>query len=91
MQELVVALIVACAAGFLAVRYVPKTVLSVAGNVLVRKARDAGWMGLASRLEKGLASANCASSCGSCGGCKEPGQSRDSITAEELRHTARRR
>lgn len=91
MQEWVVALIVACAVCFLAIRYVPKAVLGLAVNALARKARDAGWTGLALRVEKTLASAQCVSACGSCGGCKEPGQSRNGMTAEALRHTARRR
>ena len=90
MQELIVALIVACAAGFLTVRYVPKAILGAAGNAVVRKARNAGWTGLASRVEKALQGMR-GSACGGCSGCESDDKlPRNSITVEALRRTARR-
>jgi hypothetical protein len=93
MQELIVGAIVAGAGCYLTLRYMPKAVLGAAGNALIRAARAAGATRFASRLEKSLETAKCASACGSCGGCggkDSDAKSRNGTTAEALKRTAQR-
>lgn len=91
MQEVIVMLVVVCAAGFVTVRYAPKTILRAVGGFAVRKARRAGWTGIASGMEKVLLKADCAGACGSCGSCASDAPTTQAgVTVEVLRSTARR-
>lgn len=92
MQELIVIVAVAGAAGFLAVRYTPKALVAAAGHAIVRMARRGGHAALAARMEKALEGMKGASACGGCSGCstEDAPQKRNSISVEALRRTARR-
>lgn len=92
MQELIVFVAVGAAACFLAVRYTPKALVAAAGQAIARFARRGGYAALAARMEKVLDGMKGASACGGCSGCssEDAPQSRNSISVEALRRTARR-
>ncbi len=95
MQEAIVALIVVCASWMVARRYLPKSFKS---NLRLRAAhalRRFGWENAAHRLEEvPEAAPNCATGCGSCGGCdaRDAGlsQSEFAITRDSWKRASRK-
>ncbi|HYD81695.1 MAG TPA: DUF6587 family protein [Paucimonas sp.] len=69
MQELAVAVIVACAAWAVLKRYTPRAVRARLGAAVANVARRAELPALAKRLEAPSPAASCADGCGTCGGC----------------------
>lgn len=100
MQELLVGLIVACAAWAVAKRYLPPAVRRLVRKTMARAARSIGWKTMAAKIEAGktTASSSCADGCGSCDGCgpakssQKAATSSDSFTisVESLKATARK-
>ncbi|GAB3538348.1 hypothetical protein GCM10027343_03840 [Noviherbaspirillum agri] len=95
MQEFVVGLIVAFAAWSILVRYTPKAARRAVRRISAQMFESMGMRKLAARLRKKQEEADCASGCGSCGGCgpavrkgaNPPGQS--SIKPDVLRRMTR--
>ncbi len=97
MQELIVAIIVACAAVVVLKRYAPKVVKQQVALVGARARRDADvdWHALAARIERqAQAGASCADGCGTCGNCGANGNPSTAkqaiVTLESLKQTIRR-
>jgi hypothetical protein len=88
MQEFIVGLIVAYAACAVAMRYLPKRIRAAAREALANLFRRLGWNAAAVRLENARRAASCADGCGSCGGC---GTTKDAVSPDVLRSTARQR
>jgi hypothetical protein len=96
MQEIIVALIVLCAAVAVLKRYAPKALKQWARSWGARTARRIGWLALAERIERqAQAGASCADGCGTCGNCGSAGQAapvekQTVISVESLKQTIRR-
>jgi hypothetical protein len=94
MQQIVVALIVACAAVAVLQRYAPKAFKRAARISTVRAAKAIGWQSLADKLaQQAETGASCGDGCGSCGNCgttSAPGPALTSIPVEKLKETLRR-
>lgn len=96
-QELVVGLIVLCAAIVVLRRYAPKGLKRAARIGAVRVAKAIGWSSLAERLaQQAEAGAACGDGCGSCGNCgpssstQAQGGSTQSVSVESLKQTLRK-
>ncbi len=94
MQQIIVSLIVVCAAIVVLRRYAPKALKRAARIGAVRLAKACGWNDLAARLaQQAEAGASCGDGCGSCGNCgttSAPGSTISSIPIEKLKETLRR-
>ncbi|MBI1892358.1 MAG: hypothetical protein HYS18_17065 [Burkholderiales bacterium] len=73
MQEVIVAVVVCCAAMAVLKRYLPRAARNAVRQSIARIAGKLGWQRMAHRLEaeKKIA-ASCDDGCGSCGGCGAP-------------------
>jgi hypothetical protein len=70
MQEMIVFLIVACAAWMVAVRYMPAALRRIAWERISALARRQGWMRLARHADMRLqGTASCSTGCKQCDGC----------------------
>jgi hypothetical protein len=98
MQEIVVGLIVFCAALVVLKRYAPKGLKRAARIGTVRLAKALGWQSLADKLSlQAEAGASCGDGCGSCGSCgttptttPTTGPSVTTVSVEKLKETLRR-
>ncbi len=93
MQEIIVTLIVLCAAVAVSRRYAPKSIKRAARIHGVRVAQAIGWRTLAARIAaQAEAGASCGDGCGSCGNCGTPAKpgANASISVEALKQTIRR-
>jgi hypothetical protein len=94
MQQVLVALIVACAFFAVARRYMPRALRQMLRRRIAHAASRLGWHGVARKLETAAPAApSCADGCDTCGGCSSgdaPKERRSGITPEELKRTASR-
>ncbi len=94
MQDIVVGLIVLCAAIVVLRRYAPKALKRTARIGTVRLAKALGWQSLADKFaQQAQAGASCGDGCGSCGNCgttPAAGPGVTSIPLEKLKETLRR-
>ena len=95
MQELIVTLIVACAAFTIARRYLPKAARHHARRWFARAAEKAGMPEMARKFQKEpQALASCDDGCNTCGACDSTGTpsaaARFTITPEALKRTIAR-
>lgn len=89
MQEVIVAVIVLCAALAVLKRYLPRTVRAALRRKAGRIAGKIGWGALAGALEKKgseESAASCDDGCGTCGGCQagDPIADKRTIMIREL-------
>jgi len=72
MEELLVGLIVACAAFAVIRRYAPKALTHAVRRLLARVFKAAGLSKAADYFGREPQASDCSSGCGSCGGCGSP-------------------
>ena len=94
-QEIVVGLIVFCAAIVVVRRYAPKAIKQAMRIGAVRLARLLGWSSLAERLaQQAEDGASCGDGCGSCGNCGSQTEDKSgpvqTVSVESLKETLRR-
>lgn len=94
MQELIVAIIVACSAFAVARRYLPASVRNAARRLAANAALQLGWQDLAGKLAvQGPVATSCADGCGPCNGCgtvSAAGPASFGISPDALKRTARK-
>lgn len=95
MQELIVAVVVACACWFTLRRYLPLPIRSAIAQHTANLFMRLGWIVLATRLRESTMNTSAAKACGGCSGCSQgsPSQSpqaKGTITPDALKNTIRR-